>query len=186
MADSTALCSPRLIAVGSQNPVKIAATQAVFTRLCGSARVEALAVASGVSAQPWGDAETRRGALNRARAARERLGAEWGVGFEGGLLEVEGDLYVSAWCAAIGPEGRVGTAGGENLLLPPPVVAELRRGVELGTAIDHLLGTQGSKREGGAIAALTGGRLTRAQVYENLLLMALAPFLTPAFYEVRR
>ncbi len=186
MADSTALCSHRLIAVGSRNPVKVSATEAVFSRLCGSVQVEALAVDSGIAPQPWGDVETRRGAINRALAAQRGVGVGWGVGFEGGLLEVGDDLYVSAWCAVVAPDGRVSTAGGENLLLPPPVVEEVRRGVELGVAIDHLLGTEGSKERGGAIGALTGGRLTRTQVYESLLLMALAPFLTPELYEARR
>ncbi len=185
MADSAKLCPrPQCIAVGSHNPVKVASTQAVFTRLCRAAiTVQAVEVESGVPAQPWGDEQTRRGAIQRALEARRRTGCAWGIGFEGGLLDVSGDLYTSAWCAVVGPDGRLSTASGENLLLPPAVAAEVRRGVELGTAIDHLSGARGTKRRGGAIGVLTDGLLTRTEAYEHLLMMALAPFLTPHFYE---
>ncbi len=181
------LCAHRHIAVGSQNPVKITATRILFTHLCGTEPdIEALAVNNGLPPQPWGDVETRRGAIRRAQEALRLTEADWGVGFEGGLLEIEGDLYTSAWCAVVSADGRIGTAGGENLLLPPAVVAAVRGGLELGEAIDRLLGTTGSKWRGGAIGALTGGRLIRTEAYEQLLLMALAPFLTSDYYEVER
>ena len=45
-------------AVGSTNPVKVAAVRAVLERAGCPARVEGLAVASGVADQPVGDAET--------------------------------------------------------------------------------------------------------------------------------
>jgi len=67
------LSSLRLVAVGSTNPVKLAAARAVLSRAAPDLRVEAVAVPSGVPDQPWGDDETIRGALARARAARESL-----------------------------------------------------------------------------------------------------------------
>ena len=61
------------VAVGSTNPVKIAAAEAVLRRIYGSeVRVQAIAVESGVSPQPWGDEETRRGALAIAWASGEK------------------------------------------------------------------------------------------------------------------
>ncbi len=51
------------------------ATAGVLRRIYGpEVRVEAVAVESGVSPQPWGDEETRRGALTRAAAA-----VQWGM-----------------------------------------------------------------------------------------------------------
>jgi len=171
------------VVVGSTNPVKIAATTAVLCRIYGDdVGVEPVAVESGVSHQPWGNEEAQRGALNRARAAQRLTGATLGVGFEGGLLEVMGRVFTCAWCAVVTHDGLVGIAGGENVLLPPSVVADVRAGTELGPAMDGLTGLHNTKQGGGAIGALTGGWLDRQAAYEHLLTMALARLLTPAYY----
>ena len=64
------LASLRSIAVGSTNPVKLAAARAVLGALAPSATIASVAVASTVPDQPFGDDETIRGALARASAAR--------------------------------------------------------------------------------------------------------------------
>jgi len=52
------------VAVGSTNPVKVAATAAVLRRIYGDdIDVDTVAVESGISHQPWGHAETLRGAM---------------------------------------------------------------------------------------------------------------------------
>ena len=171
------------VVVGSANPVKVAATLAVSRRVYGDGvDVEAVDVESGVPHQPWGDEETLRGALNRAQAARRMGGAKMGVGFEGGLLEVQGRVFTCAWCAVVRDDGVVGIAGGESVLLPPSVVADVRAGAELGSAMDVLTGLHDTKRGCGAIGILTGGQLDRQVAYEHLLMMALARLLTPAYY----
>ncbi len=171
------------IVVGSTNPVKVAAAESVVRRIYGDGvEVEAVAVESGVSAQPWGDEETRQGALNRAAQVQANDRATYAIGFEGGLLEVAGELYTSAWCAVMREDGVVGVAGGANALLPPAVTLALRSGKELGTAIDLLTGERGTKHRGGAIGALTAGYLDRQSAYEHLLILALARFLSPEYY----
>ena len=58
------------VAVGSTNPVKVASVKAAFAKSFGAAVVTSSHdVASGVSDQPYGDLETRTGALERAAAA---------------------------------------------------------------------------------------------------------------------
>ena len=63
--------APQTVAIGSTNSVKVNAARGAFARAFPSAAFTftAYAADSGVSAQPMGDAETRAGALNRARAA---------------------------------------------------------------------------------------------------------------------
>jgi inosine/xanthosine triphosphatase len=169
--------------VGSTNPVKIAATAAVLRRVYGDGvDVEPVVVESGVPVQPWGNEETLRGALNRAQVARRVSGTTLGVGFEGGLLEVHGRVFTCAWCAVVRDGGVVGIAGGESVLLPPSVAADVRAGMELGPAMDALTGLQDTKRGSGAIGALTGGVLDRQAAYEHLLALALARLLTPGYY----
>jgi inosine/xanthosine triphosphatase len=173
------------VAVGSINPVKVAATTTVLCSLYGQAvNVEPVAVDSGVPRQPWGNEETLQGALNRAHAAQCTSGATLSVGFEGGLLEVQGRVFTCAWCAVVRDDDLTGIAGGENVLLPPSVAADVRVGAELGPAMDKLTGLHNTKQGGGAIGALTGGLLDRQAAYEHLLAMALARLLTPAYYQV--
>src|SRR5688572_29623092 len=120
------------VVVGSTNPVKIAAVQAVLVRAGSTARVEGLAVASGVSEQPIGDAETIRGETQRARAALEASGADLAVGLEGGVVEEDGFMRTCAWASVVGRDGRVGVGGSLAMTLPHGVATLVRDGVELG------------------------------------------------------
>ncbi|MCJ7549362.1 MAG: inosine/xanthosine triphosphatase [Anaerolineae bacterium] len=177
-----------LAAIGSTNPVKLAAAKAVIGRLYGvHIDVVAVSVPTGVPSQPWGDKQTRRGAINRARAAQAATSATWGLGLEGGLLEIEDDgdaegLYTNAWCAVVDEYGTLGAAGGANMWLPPSVVASLRAGLELGAAIDRLTGLADTSNHDGAIGALTQGWLTRRQAFEQILTLAFSRWLSPHFY----
>ena len=80
------------VVVGSTNPVKIAAVTAVLERSGSHALVRGLAVPSGVRDQPEGDAETIRGATQRATAALEASDADFAVGIEGGIVEEAGSM----------------------------------------------------------------------------------------------
>ncbi|NLE44543.1 MAG: DUF84 family protein [Chloroflexi bacterium] len=172
------------IAVGSENPVKIAAARSVLWRVYGEQiDVEAVRVMSGVSDQPYGNEETLCGAVGRSRAALHAAHAELGIGFEGGIIEVSDRSFTCAWCVVTRRDGVVGIAGGENLLLPESVAAAIYHGDELGVAMDRLTRQRDTKRGAGAIGLLTGGLLDRQRAYEHLLELALARFLTPELYE---
>lgn len=169
--------------VGSTNPVKVASTREVLRRVHGDdVRVEGVPVDSGVSRQPWGDRETLRGAVNRAEAALASGDAALGVGLEGGLVEIDGRIFTCAWCAVAHADGRVGIAGGANLLLPPAAADAVRAGAELGPTIDALTGLRNTKQGQGAIGVLTQGYLDRQTAYEYILTLALAPLLSPLHY----
>lgn len=171
---------PRLhIVVASRNPVKLQAVEDAFRRSFGDADLvlEALSVPSGVSAQPMNDQETRRGARNRALAAREaRPSADYWVGLEGGLEALDGELLASAWMVVAGPGGAVHEARTPTLPLPPKVLGLVRSGMELGEANDRVFGTHNSKQAEGAFGLLTGGRYTRGGIYAQALELALVPF----------
>jgi inosine/xanthosine triphosphatase len=171
------------VTVGSTNPVKIAAVQVPVARAFPSAQVIGLNTDSGVSAQPWGDAEARRGALNRARNALTLTDADLGVGLEGGMVETELGLMTCAWCVVLGPDGRMGVGGGVHMLVPPAAVQMLRAGDELGPAMDRLSGQYNTKQTQGAVGILTSGLSNRQSAYEQLVAMALAPFLQTEYYQ---
>jgi inosine/xanthosine triphosphatase len=139
---------------------------------------------SGVSAQPWGDVETRTGALNRARAALEQTGADLAIGLEGGVQESEFGLLTAAWCVLVDRQGRIGVGGNSCALLPPAVVDQLRQGVELGAAMDQFVHKQNTKHQNGAIGILTNNLETRQSAYEVIIRLALAPFQNPDWYPI--
>lgn len=172
------------VVVASRNPAKLDAARRAFTDSFAGAAIEIVATAaeSGVAEQPFGDTETRRGALNRARDAQRREPrADYWVGMEGGVETVDGAALAFAWMAVLGPGGRPGLARSATLPLPPAVHARLERGEELGAANDAEFGTVGSKRRGGAFALLSDGRFTREGVYAQTLCLALLPFVNPRY-----
>src|SRR5690348_12495258 len=147
-----ALASIRSIAVGSTNPVKIGAVRAVLSGVAPGATVEGIAVASTVADQPFGNEETIRGARARAVAARERLGADLGVGLEGGVVEqTDGAMQTCAWAVVVDASGRSAVGGSLAMPLPSSVAAMIRDGVELGVAMDRLVGEHGTKHGSGAV-----------------------------------
>ena len=163
--------------------MKIAAVREVLARAGVGAAVRGLAVPSGVPDQPWGDAETIRGATERARAALHAGEADLAVGIEGGVVDTGDAVRTCAWAAVLGRDGRVGLGGSLAMALPPPVAALVRAGVELGHAMDRVAGTTDVKRGAGAVGILTAGLVDRQRAYEALVAYALAPFLLPALYE---
>src|SRR5690349_18157435 len=168
----------RHIAVGSKNPVKLAAARAVVTRLAPKVVVAAVAVPSGVPDQPFGDEETIRGALARARAARERLDADFGVGLEGGVVEEsDGSMRTCAWAAVVSRSGRHGVGGSLAMPLPDSVAQMIRGGMELGHAMDKLTSATNTKHGAGAVGILTAGLVDRQAAYEVLVAYAMSVFL---------
>ncbi len=170
------------VAVGSANPVKVAAARAVFARVAPQAAVVGVEVPSGVPDQPWGDDETRLGARTRAERARRDGAAALGVGFEGGVVEqADGTLRTCAWAAVVA-DGVVALGGSMAMPLPAALARRLRAGEELGHAVDALVGEQGTKHRGGAVGVLTAGLIDRQAAYETILAYALARFLTPTLW----
>ncbi len=173
----------RSIAVGSSNPVKIGAVRAVLGRLVPGARIDSIAIASTVPDQPFGDEETIRGALARASGARDALGANVGVGIEGGVVEEpDGSMRTCAWAVIVDESGRMGTGGSLAMPLPDSVAAMIRGGMELGHAMDRVVGESNTKHGKGAVGILTGGLVDRQAAYEVLVTYALAPFLNPELF----
>ena len=184
-AGAAPLAALRRVAFGSANPVKLAAARAVLAALAPHAVVEGIEVASGVPDQPWGDAETIRGALARARAALAAAPSDLAVGFEGGVVEeADGSVRTCAWAAVVAADGRESVGGSLAMPLPPAVVRALRAGMELGHAIDALTGEANTKQRGGAVAVLTGGRIDRQAAYEVILTYAMARFVGAEWWDV--
>src|SRR5687768_4426762 len=183
MTNGQSLSQIRLVAVGSTNPVKLAASRAVISPVAPHASFESIEVPSTVRDQPWGDDETIRGALARARAARDSLRADLGVGLEGGVVDLpDGSLRTCAWAAIVDDQGRESIGGSLAMPLPPPVERLVRDGHELGHAMDILLQQRDVKRGAGAVGVLTRGLLDRQRAYEPMIVYALSRWLAPDWW----
>ncbi|WP_202969144.1 inosine/xanthosine triphosphatase [Gemmatimonas phototrophica] len=174
-----------LVIVGSTNPVKVAAVQAVVARIAPNATVRGVAVASGVPSQPVGDEETQAGARQRARSALASTeGATFAVGLEGGVVVLpDGRMRSCAWAVVVDCHGREGIGGSLSMPLPDRVAARIRAGEELGHAMDAEADTVGTKHGRGAVGILTAGLVDRQRAYEPMVAYALAPWLAPAFFD---
>ncbi|MGL4380369.1 MAG: inosine/xanthosine triphosphatase [Vibrio sp.] len=168
------------IIIASQNPAKINAVQSAFSTVFADHNCEFIGVSvpSDVAAQPMSDTETKQGALNRVRNAKQQYpGADYYVGMEAGIEENK----TFAWMIIETAKQR-GESRSACLMLPPLVLEQLGSGTELGDVMDNVFGTENIKQQGGAIGLLTAHHLTRSSVYHQALILALTPFLHPDLY----
>ena len=172
------------IIVASGNPVKIGAAREAFAAVFPDAALDVagIEVDSGVGDQPDSDANTRRGARERARRAAVAVpGADFWIGMEGGVESYDTQLMAFAWMAVMGPRGDISEARSVTLPLPPAVKELVDGGMELGEANDRVFATVNSKQGGGAYGLLTDGRYTREGIYAQTLIIALTPFVNPLY-----
>jgi len=154
------------IAIGSKNPAKLNAVCSIFPE----AEVAGLSVCSGVSAQPFSDEETRLGAMNRAKACLNS-DVELGIGLEGGVMKLDGILYLCNWGAMAMSNGKVLTASGARIPLPAVVEKALLTGEELGDIMDRYAKKQDVRKTEGAIGIFTNNLVSRKDMFVHVMLL---------------
>lgn len=172
------------VIVASKNPVKINCTKEGFEKIFTDSTFvfEGVSVPSDVSDQPMTDKETLQGAINRAKNAQQHSpDADFWVGIEGGIDEVEDGMIAFAWVAVLS-NNQIGKSRTSTFYLPPKVVQLIHEGIELGYANDQVFGEKNSKHKGGAVGSLTGGVLGRTEYYIQAVMLALVPFRNPELY----
>ena len=80
------------ILIGTHNRAKTKAVQAISSIYYPNAKFENIEVPSLVSDQPLSQEETRQGAINRAKHLMEDTDALFGIGLEGGVQEIDGQM----------------------------------------------------------------------------------------------
>jgi inosine/xanthosine triphosphatase len=172
------------IVVASTNPVKVQAAINGFRRLFPDVELEVstVSVASNVSHQPMSDEETLRGALNRtSNAMLAQPQADYWIGLEGGLQEVNAEMLSFSW-VVVCSRTRLGKGRSGTFVLPPVIADLVRQGKELGDADDIVFNRSNSKQDNGAVGLLTDNVIDRVQLYEHALILALIPFKNKALY----
>jgi len=173
------------IIITSKNPVKINATLNGFKRMFPNEDfvIESLSVPSLVRDQPMSGSETRDGAYNRViNAYNSNIVADYYVGIEGGIEEINNEMQAFAWIFIKHKSGLFGKARTSTFFLPPKVAILINQGKELGEADDIVFGKTNSKQENGAVGILTGDIISRTHYYTEAIILALIPFKNPDLY----
>jgi inosine/xanthosine triphosphatase len=167
-----------MVAVGSLNSAKVEAARLAFSALRPGQvlNVRGYEVSSGVPDQPMTDAETIRGARNRATAAMGSAQADYAVGIEGGLQQTEGCWFNSGWAVVVDRAGREGLGSTLRMQVPRPLMELVLAGRDLGEACDLVFGPGGGQRTEGFVAAMTGNAIHRAGALRDAVIAALTSF----------
>lgn len=167
------------IAVGSQNPIKIEAVQKAFEIAFPGETFQALGydAESRVADQPMTSSETLLGARNRVAHVRALApSADYYVGLEGGLEEIEGNLVEVGWMVVENQSGIESIARTASLTLPDDIAQIVKNGKELGHAVDEVYKKENSKQSTGLVGVLTQGQIMRSDLYIHTLILALTKF----------
>lgn len=172
-----------LIAVGSERASKIDPVREIFQKHFSDIVVVGVKVASGVPDQPLHDDEMFQGALNRAKAALQKVPkAEYGVGIEGGLHKYSYGWFERSTVVIVDRKGNIGIGSSGGLALPPKIIAKIEAGKNLEEACDELFGTTKIGSGVGMFGLLTNNVVTRASGIEHGVAFALARFLHEDLY----
>jgi len=155
--------------IGTTNPAKLKAVKEVLINHFPQALITETEVGSGVSDQPFGDDETRLGAINRSLRAAGKKASAIGIGLEGGVKILEGQMYLCNWGALTLPDGTRFTAGGAQIPLPKAIADELMAGKELGPVVDSYFKLSGIRMKEGAIGMLTANAVKRDELFVHIL-----------------
>jgi inosine/xanthosine triphosphatase len=178
------MSNSKKIVVGSRNPVKINATRRGFELAFPTQvfQVEGTDTDSGVSDQPMSEEETLLGATNRAEAVLANSDCDFAAGIEGGISTIQNQFFAAAWVVIMDRDHNKAQARSGCFALPPKVKQLVESGLELGTANDQVFDEVNSKHAGGAVGSLTRGLISRQQLYEHAVVLALASYLQPELY----
>ncbi len=176
----------KVVVVASTNPVKASAASEGFKAMFPGEEFEFLLVPaqSNVKDQPLTDMETLVGATNRvANAEKIHPGADFYIGLEGGVEDVENELHEFAWIVVKSKPGKTGKAK-TCTFLAPPIFRKLviEEGKEVGDVSDIVFGQKNSKQIMGAIGLLSNGVIDRAELYRHAVVSALIPFVQTDLY----
>lgn len=173
------------IAVGSKNPIKIKAVEQAFKKVWPRKKWQVLGldISSGVSSQPMSDAESIKGATNRAKGALEKSKADFGVGIEGGLHSIGTEWFDTAWIVVISKNGDKGIGSTYRLQTPKLIMKMIKKGLEIGEANDKIFNLKNSKQKAGHFGLMTNGIITRSDAYTYGIICALSRFIVPAVFD---
>jgi inosine/xanthosine triphosphatase len=175
---------PYSVVVGSTNPAKLESVRQAFQGIWTHRRwdIKGLRTSSGVAEQPLDETETLTGARNRAQAAIEQDGAQFGVGLEGGLIRVAGRWMECGWIVILNQDGLEGVASTARISIPDHFYQQMQAGQTLGDICDDEFETNNVGQNAGYFGLMTNNVVTRTSAYREAVAFALAVFVHPELF----
>lgn len=165
------------IAIGTTNKAKIQSVQAIVNQYFEKVNFTYFKAPSQVSEQPITAEETRLGSINRAKNTSIATGAMLSFGLEGGVTEIDGDMYVCNWGALTLADGTTFTAAGAQIILPEEIAQEIRAGKELGPVMEQYTQRLDIRQGTGAVGIFTQGIVTRQTMFEHIVALLIGQYL---------
>jgi len=173
---------PVIIAVGSSNPTKLKGIERIARKIFRKFKLVAVEATPRVPKQPFGE-DTITGAVQRAKIAKQKGKADYGIGMESGLFRFSGKFFDSQWCAVYDGE-RVTLGFSMGFEVPGELVQEMREsGKTMSDIFTKLSGIRAIGRSKGAISYLSQGLAERREMSEQAFLCAMIPRLS-ALYRI--
>ncbi|MEM0161200.1 MAG: inosine/xanthosine triphosphatase [Thermoplasmata archaeon] len=169
------------INVGSQNNIKIEATKKVFSSIFKNYDVTGVMVNSGTSAQPF-NSDTLKGAINRAKKCIKD--ADYGVGIEAGLLwNNQLNYYFDVHYAAILDKYGTMTYGhSSGFAYPKELIEILKSESDIYSALEKYTNVKNIGRSAGMAGFFSQNMITRSDLVEQAIIMAMIPRLSWVYY----
>jgi inosine/xanthosine triphosphatase len=176
-----------LVAIGSANPAKKKGVKLAFSRTFGKVVLKAIDTSALVRSQPLTLEETVEGAQERAIFALEFARPDFGVGVEAGLMGLgkgwPGHHLNLQVAAIVDSAGRLSFGCSSGFPIPGRFVEKLRQdGGELDAYTHELAGARKVREEEGIVYRLSGRRLSRVEMTEQCVSMALIPWINAKLY----
>ncbi|MFA4983645.1 MAG: inosine/xanthosine triphosphatase, partial [Candidatus Micrarchaeia archaeon] len=196
------LLKPVAVQAGTDNPTKLSGARTALARVFGRKfRLSGHKEDSRVSHHPF-DAETFKGAENRARAAwiranaegngrsaysrsRAKRGCDYSLGIESGLFEIrKGEFFdITVCCMFDGKEATFGTGAG--FCVPAWIAKKIRGKSDLSRVMAEFAGVEGIGRKQGALGWFSDGKMHRADQVEQAVANAMVPRIAVAKKGIR-
>lgn len=174
------------VVLGSQNRPKRQAVPEAFAKVFPGEKISLVTVDadSGVSAHPTDAEESLKGAINRAHRAKE-LGsdADYYVGVEGGLVELDGKYFEHGFVVIEDKAGNLSFGLSPGLEIRGKLLKSILGGEELSLALDSHFGLKDIGKTNGFYGLVTDDLITRVSGYIDAVIFALAPFNHPEYFD---
>jgi inosine/xanthosine triphosphatase len=192
MARKTAASARRpIVAIGSRNRAKVNGVRKAFRHFFHGAQFKEVDLTTRVKTQPMGLDETAKGARQRAELAIKEGKADFGVGVEAGIIRLaeedagEGFFLNVQIAAVVDSTGRLSFGSSSGFPIPTRFVSLIEaEQAELDKYSHELTGAKKIREEEGVVYHLSKRRLSRVQMTEQCVSMALIPWLNKGTFEL--
>ena len=183
---------PPLVAIGSRNRAKVEGVRSVFKQFFRDVEFKELDLTTRVKIQPMSLDETVRGARQRAEFAIREEEAAFGVGVEAGIIKLAEEdndgkgFFLNVQIAAIVDSSRRFSFGSSAGFPIPARFVSMMEGQnrdELDKYSHELTGAKKIREEHGVVYHLSKRYLSRVEMTEQCVSMALIPWLNKQTFE---